>query len=203
MTAGTELEREVMGLRPGRRPAQPKPIELTHAEELELAKAKAGRVEWVGPGVAAYILGISKEALKKRRLRGEGVVPEHRAARSNKHGVRYRWSSVIRCGGAERFQSEVLAERLEDVVNVLKKLGLAGLERELPWAFTDDGCIRGLAGFHTDLLAMPLSTIEALGRPWLSVEDRTPFHELAVQSLSNGLAAVQMSAERQNVKAGS
>uniref|UniRef100_UPI00404518BB hypothetical protein n=1 Tax=Stenotrophomonas sp. 3(2025) TaxID=3456023 RepID=UPI00404518BB len=74
MTAGTELEREVMGLRPGRRPAQPKPIELTHAEELELAKAKAGRVEWVGPGVAAYILGISKEALKKRRLRGEGVV---------------------------------------------------------------------------------------------------------------------------------
>lgn len=56
MTAGTELDKELMGLRPGRRPAQPKPIELTQAEELELAKAKAGRVEWVGPGVAAYIL---------------------------------------------------------------------------------------------------------------------------------------------------
>lgn len=184
MTAGTELDKEVMGLRPGRRPAQPKPIELTQAEELELAKAKAGRVEWVGPGVAAYILGISKEALKKRRLRDEGVVPEHRAARSNKHGVRYRWSSVVRCGGAERFQSEVLAERLEDVVKVLKKLGLAGLERDLPWAFTEEQRIRGLSGFYPKLPAAPLSLNEALRRSWVSVEDRAPFHDLVVQSLS-------------------
>ncbi|QGL96390.1 hypothetical protein FEO90_06170 [Stenotrophomonas maltophilia] len=189
MTAGTELDREVMGLRPGRRPARPKPIELTQAEELELAKAKAGRVEWVGPGVAAYILGISKEALKKRRLRGEGVVPEHRAARSNKHGVRYRWSSVVRCGGAERFQSEVLAERLEDVVKVLKKLGLAGLERDLPWAFEGEGRIKGLSAFYPRLRAMPHSLSQALRQPWTSAEDRQTFHDLAVQSLSEGLAA--------------
>lgn len=189
MTAGTELDKEVMGLRPGRRPAQPKPIELTRAEELELAKAKAGRVEWVGPGVAAYILGISKEALKKRRLRGEGVVPEHRAARSNKHGVRYRWSSVVRCGGAERFQSEVLAERLEDVVKVLKKLGLAGLERDLPWAFEGEGRIKGLSAFYSRLRAMPLSLNQALRQPWTSAEDRQTFHDLAIQSLSEGLAA--------------
>lgn len=187
MTAGTELDKEVMGLRPGRRPAQPKPIELTRAEELELAKAKAGRVEWVGPGVAAYILGISKEALKKRRLRGEGVVPEHRAARSNKHGVRYRWSSVVRCGGAERFQSEVLAERLEDVVKVLKRLGLAGLERDLPWAFTEERRITGLSGFYPKLPAAPLSINEALRRPWTSTEARAPLHDLCFETLSDAL----------------
>ncbi|WP_099475840.1 hypothetical protein [Stenotrophomonas muris] len=197
MTAGTELDKELMGLRPGRRPAQPKPIELTQAEELELAKAKAGRVEWVGPGVAAYILGISKEALKKRRLRGEGVVPEHRAAKSNKHGVRYRWSSVVRCGGAERFQSEVLAERLEDVVEVLKKLGLAGLERDLPWAFTGEGRIKGLADFHPYLPAIPLPTSEALRRPWVSLEGRTPFDDMAARSLSAAEAEAMRAAEWQ------
>lgn len=72
MTSGTEPYGEMMGLRPGRRPAQPKPIELTPAEELELAKAKAGRVEWVGPGVAAYILdfeGSSQEASTPWRRR--------------------------------------------------------------------------------------------------------------------------------------
>ncbi|HHA2422557.1 TPA: hypothetical protein ACOD9U_000334 [Stenotrophomonas maltophilia] len=196
MTTATEPDAELMGLRPGRPPGQPKPIELTPAEELELAKAKAGRVEWVGPGVAAYMLGISKEALKKRRLRGEGVVPEHRAARSNKHGVRYRWSSVVRCGGAERFQSEVLAERLEDVVKVLKKLGLAGLERDLPWAFTAEGRIRGLGRFHPQLLAEPLSLKRALRQPWTSTEDRRPFQDLAFRLLSAGLAAARRAAKR-------
>lgn len=200
MTSGTEPYGEMMGLRPGRRPAQPKPIELTPAEELELAKAKAGRAEWVGPGVAAYILGISMEALKKRRLRGEGVVPEYRAARSNKHGVRYRWSSVVRCGGAERFQSEVLAGRLEDVVEVLKKLGLKGLEQDLPWAFTEDGRIRGLASFHSQLPATPLCISEALGRPWKSSRERELFHNLAIQSLSDGLAAALKAAARQSAE---
>lgn len=202
MTTATEPDGELMGLRPGRPPSQPKPIELTPAEELELAKAKAGRVEWVGPGVAAYMLGISKEALKKRRLRGEGVVPEHRAARSNKHGVRYRWSSVVRCGGAERFQSEVLAERLEDVVEVLKKLGLAGLERDLPWAFTAEGSIRGLGRFHPQLLAEPLSLNEALRLPWVSMDDRLPFHQLAVQSLSGGLEANVLVAKQRDAAEG-
>ena len=190
MTTATEPDGEMMGLRPGRRPARPKPIELAPAEELELAKAKAGRVEWVGPSVAAYILGISKEALKKRRPRGEGVVPEHRAVRSNKHGVRYRWSSVVRCGGAERFQSEVLAERLEDVVKVLKKLDLAGLERELPWAFTDEGRIKGLSGFYPTLKAVPLLLNESLRRPWMTGKDCLPFHHLAHELLSEGLTLV-------------
>lgn len=136
---------DILGGRPGRPSKDPKPLALTAAEEDEFSKARSGKLEWVGPGVAAYVLGISKDALKKRRQRNEGLVPEHKPVRSNRQGAQYRWSSVVRCAGAERIQSDVLAQRLDDVVAALKKLGLEGLEKDLPglttapiawWGFT-------------------------------------------------------------------
>lgn len=176
-------ENGLMGGRPGRPPKAPGPLALTVTEEEELAKAKAGAREWVGPGVAAYMLGISKDALKKRRQRNEGLIPEHRQAKSNRQGAQYRWSSVVRCAGAERIQSDVLAQRLDDVVAALKKRGLAGLEQDLPWAYNHADRLVGFASLHPQLPARALTVLEALDAPWVSCEARQPFHDWAMGEL--------------------
>jgi len=183
-------ENGLLGARPGRPPKTPGPLALTATEEEELAKAKAGGREWVGPGVAAYMLGISKDALKKRRQRNEGLIPEHRPAKSNRQGAQYRWSSVVRCAGAERFQSDVLAQRLDDIVAALKKRGLEGLEQDLPWAYNHGDRLVGFASLHAELPARALTVLEALEIPWVSSEARQPFHNWAMDVLQSAAESV-------------
>ena len=183
-------ENGLLGGRPGRPPKTPGPLALTATEEEELAKAKAGGREWIGPGVAAYMLGISKDALKKRRQRNEGLIPEHRPAKSNRQGAQYRWSSVVRCAGAERFQSDVLAQRLDDIVAALKKRGLEGLELDLPWAYNHADRLVGFASLHPNLPARALTVLEALEIPWVSSEARQPFHNWAMDVLQSAAESV-------------
>lgn len=179
-------------VRPGRPARKPRShAELSPAEERELAAAKQGKREWVGPGLCAYMLGISKEALKKRRQRRDGLLPEHKEARSNREGAKYRWSSVARCAGAERFQSEVLAERLEDVAALLRRHGIAALPSDLPWAADAQGRLVGLSALHPGLVAQPLSFEEALSRPWVSEGIRAPYHRLASDLLNDAAARVR------------
>lgn len=180
---------DILGGRPGRPPTNPSPTVLTKAEDDELSKANEGKREWVGPGVTAYMLGISKDALKKRRQRNEGLIPEHRQAKSNRQGAQYRWSSVKRCAGAERVQSDVLAQRLDDFVAALKKRGLEGLEEDLPWAFNGADRLVGLSTLHPHMPARALTVLEALDAPWVNGEARQPFHEWA-------MGVLQVAAER-------
>ena len=188
---------DILPVRPGRTPREARtPTELTPAEENELAAAKQGKREWVGPGVTAYMLGITKETLKKRRQRRDGLVPEHREATSNRGGTKYRWSSVARCAGAERLQNDVLAQRLEDVVALLVKKGIAVLGADLPWAFDARGRLVGLAVFHPGLLAAPLSVLEALEEPWVSELIRAPYHAMAIEVLEKSKAIVLTSREK-------
>lgn len=186
---------DILGGRPGRPSKKPKPLALTAAEDEEFSRAKSGKLEWVGPGVAAYMLGISKDALKKRRQRNEGLIPEHKPVKSNRQGAQYRWSSVRRCAGAERIQSDVLAQRLDDVVAALKKLGLEGLEKDLPWAYSRADRLVGFASLHPQLPARALTVLEALDAPWVSSEARQPFHDWAMGVLHSAAESAAKAAD--------
>ncbi|MGM1041681.1 hypothetical protein [Stenotrophomonas sepilia] len=188
---------------------------MTAAEDEELSKAKSGKLEWVGPGVAAYMLGISKDALKKRRQRNEGLIPEYRPVKSNRQGAQYRWSSVDRCAGAERMTRStlplaqavepypgaesippnVLAQRLDDVAAVLEKLGIEGLERHLPWAYNRADRLVGFASLHPRLPARALTLLEALDAPWVSSEARQPFHDWAMGVLHSAAESAARAAD--------
>ncbi|HDX0955642.1 hypothetical protein GIW57_03400 [Stenotrophomonas sp. PA-6-5C] len=206
---------DILGGRPGRPSKDPKPLALTAAEEDEFSKARSGKLEWVGPGVAAYVLGISKDALKKRRQRNEGLIPEYRPVKSNRQGAQYRWSSVERCGGAERMTRStlplvqavepyagaecippnVLAQRLDDVVALLKKLGVEGLKKDLAWAYNDADRLVGFASLHPQLPARALTLLEALDAPWVSSEARQPFHDWAMGVLHSAAESAAKAAD--------
>lgn len=188
-----EDEPQWLPVRKGRPPATRGPVTLTPAEEDELAAAKANKRVHVGPGVTAYMLGISKDTLKKRRQRGVGMVPDHVPAKSNRDGVAYVWASVVRCAGAERFSQDVLLQQIEalkqraddqDAVMealraALKDQGLAGLEQALPWAVREDQRIQGLALLHPELPAIPRTLMAALECPWVNEAARQPYQKIA------------------------
>ena len=192
-----------MGGRPGRPPKNPGPFALTYTEDIELSQAIEGKREWVGPGVTAFLLGISKDALKKRRQRNEGLIPVHRPARSNRQGVQYRWSSVRECVDAEGYQRSILQERLtkvedrlastekslEEALLALSRAGVAGLKKKLPMAVNESDRLLGLAMFHPHFPARALTALEALDAPWVSSEARQPFHDWA-------MGVLQAAAER-------
>jgi len=198
-------------VRKARPPAKIRQTGLSQAEEDELAAAKANKRTHVGPGVAAYMLGISKDTLKKRRQRGAGLVPDHVAAKSNRDGAAYVWASVVRCAGAERFDQNVLVERTDvlkqrtDALDkqsdalaaavdalrfALRLQGAGGLEQEISWATSSDRRIMGLAALHPTLPATPMSLLEALQAHWSSDAVRQPYHQVAVELLSSAERAV-------------
>lgn len=192
------------GRRPGRPPKNPGPFVLTYSEDVELTQAIDGKREWVGPGVAAYMLGISKDALKKRRQRNEGLIPVHRPARSNRQGVQYRWSSVRECRDAEWYQRSMMDERLRrtedrlesaekllaEALAALRQAGIPGLEQKLPMALNDSDRLMGLAVFHPHRPARALTVLEALEIPWVSSEARQPFHDWAMDVLQSNAESV-------------
>ena len=168
---------------------------MTPAEQDELVAAKANKRIHVGPGVTAYMLGISKDTLKKRRQRGVGLVPDHVPAKSNREGVAYVWASVVRCAGAERFTQDVLIQQIEALKQradeqaavvealraALKQQGLAGTEQEVSWAVREDQRIQGLALLHPELPAIPRTLVVALESPWVDEATRQPYEEIAIE----------------------
>lgn len=95
-------------------------ITLNSAQEEELKNARAGRVEWVSPAVAAYELGLSTEGLKKRRQGASGgVVPEHK-----KHGLtyRYKWTSIRAQSADVDHLQKVQSDLMEQVVKLREAL---------------------------------------------------------------------------------
>lgn len=202
-----EDEPQWLPVRKGRPPATRGPVTLTPAEEDELAAAKANKRIHVGPGVTAYMLGVSKDTLKKRRQRGVGLVPDHVPAKSNREGVAYVWASVVRCAGAERFSQDVLIQQIgvlkqraddqdaemEALRAALKERGLAGLEQELPWAVrAEDKRVVGLAQLHPQHIASPMTLTNALQMLWISDQARDPYHALAVDLLRDIAARVDI-----------
>lgn len=203
-----------MPVKRGRRSVAPGPLTLTPAEETELAAARANKRSHVGPGVAAYMLGISKDTLKKRRQRGTGLVPEFAPAKSNRDGAAYLWSSVVRCAGAERFDQSILIERtdvlkqradamdkqsdelavvLEALRSALRRQGLPGLEQQISWAVSSDTRVMGLAVLHPMLPAAPMTLADALHAQWSNGAVRQPYHEIAVELLRSAEQAVSES----------
>lgn len=187
------------------RPAKDPGLKLTPAQQAEYGRAKAGKEEWVSAAVAAYMLGISTDTLRKRRQRKVGgLLPEYQAPKSNRQGARYRWSSVQRCampGHDDRLEeqrrevdrlrvsNEALGQELADVKDLLAQLlardgaGLKTLVTQSFWAVDEHQYIQGLAALHAGCAYQPLTWLEALTRPWTHERDREPYHRVASQRL--------------------
>lgn len=194
----------ILGSNPRGRP-RTKPVgQLTPSQEDEYAKARAGQVEWVSAAVAAYMLGISVDTLRKRRQRkASGLVPEWQEPKSNRQGARYRWSSVQRCampGHDDRLEEQRRkVEQLQDQVEALLRavLGESGagaqaLAKTQAWAVDEKQRVLGLAVLHPSHPFQPLDWIEALTRPWVSESARQPYHhaaELRLDEARHGLTA--------------
>lgn len=194
----------ILGSNPRGRP-RTKPVgQLTPSQEAEYAKARAGQAEWVSAAVAAYMLGISVDTLRKRRQRNAiGLLPEWQEPKSNRQGARYRWSSVLRCampGHDDRLEEQRRkVEQLQDQVEALLRavLGESGagaqaLAKTQAWAVDEKQRVLGLAVLHSSHPFQPLDWIEALTRPWVSESARQPYHhaaELRLDEARHALAA--------------
>lgn len=184
----------ILGSNPRGRP-RTKPVgQLTPSQEDEYAKAKAGQVEWVSAAVAAYMLGISVDTLRKRRQRkASGLLPEWQEPRSNRQGARYRWSSVRRCampGYDDRLDEQRRkVEQLQDQVAHMEALlravlaesgaGAQALAKTQAWAVDEEQRVLGLAALHPSHPFQPMDWMEALARPWVSEPARQPYHHAA------------------------
>lgn len=208
----------ILGSNPRGRP-RTKPVgQLTPSQEDEYAKAKAGQAEWVSAAVAAYMLGISVDTLRKRRQRkASGLVPEWQEPKSNRQGARYRWSSVQRCAlpghddrlDEQRRELERLREasrtheqRMADMEALLRAVlaeggaGAQALAKTQAWAVDEEQRVLGLAALHPSHPFQPMDWMEALARPWVSEPARQPYHhaaELRLDEVRHALTARPLS----------
>lgn len=188
---------------------------LTAAQECEYGKAKAGELEWVSPAIAAYVLGISTETLKKRRQRGE--IPPHAVSRDApvRLGARFRWAWVIEHAGHQRtveLTTEVAELRREtdrlaaevrnqgalisELVDMLRKGGGARsllLERE--WSEDAQQRIIGLAEKVAGKTKRSLSWMDALAQPWANLAAMEPYALAADKLLDQLLLQLRESSD--------
>lgn len=192
----------------GRRHGGPK---LTPAQEREYGKAKAGSLEWVSPAVAAYVLGITTETLKKRRQRGD--IPANAVSHDARArvGARYRWSWLTRNGplgpAAElasevkelrskndqleadvRHQNAVISELLDIL---LKSGGSRGLLVEREWSADAQRQLIGLADKVAGKMTRRMSWLDALAAPWATLEVMEPYVLAADQLLDRLLEGLR------------
>lgn len=188
---------------------------LNDAQEEELKDAKAGRVEWVSPAVAAYMLGISTEGLKKRRQGASGgVVPEHK-----KHGKSfvYKWTSLLAQSAEVDHLQKVQSDLMEQVAQLrealsqerqatqkrdalfgqlLSRLGidLDALAVMTLWATDHEGRLTSHAAVADGETwaqvkegrhSATLTWMEALRAPWRHENDREPYHQAALAVLEH------------------
>ncbi|MFZ7095511.1 hypothetical protein ACOPJQ_08530 [Luteimonas dalianensis] len=157
--------------------------------------------------VAAYMLGISSDTLRKRRQRkASGLLPEWQEPKSNRQGARYRWSSVQRCampGHDDRLEEqrrkvEQLQDQVADMEALLRAVlaesgaGAQALAKTQAWAVDEKQRVLGLAALHPSHPFQPLDWIEALTRPWVSESARQPYHhaaELRLDEVRHALTA--------------
>ena len=184
---------------------------LTLAQQDEMARARSGQRQWVGPAVAAYMLGISQDTLRKRRQRKvAGKVPAWEPAKSNRQGVRDVWSSVERCANPahddvlekQTRDIEALKRQLHDQQELLRRLlerngqGLQALATDHAWAVDDDQRVVGLAVCNPGMSWRPMSWHEALLAAWDAEASRQPYHDAAAGLLERvRLACVASNAD--------
>lgn len=110
-----ERDPNILGLpvRPGRPRADPLASpKLSPAQERELADAEAGKLEWVSPAVAAYKLGITVDALAKRRQLDHPDTPRWKQTTPGGK-VFYRWDYFHRLRPVQHIEVEALRRELE------------------------------------------------------------------------------------------
>lgn len=188
---------------------------LTASQESEYGKAKAGKLEWVSPAVAAYVLGISTETLKKRRQRGD--IPARAVSQDApvRVGAKYRWAWVIEHaspqqtveltkeiaelrGETNRLVAEVHKQGalIAELVDMLRKAGGArGLLLEREWSEDAQQRLIGLAEKVPGRTNRQLSWLQALAQPWANLAAMEPYALAADKLLDQLLLQLRESSD--------
>ncbi|MFY2764288.1 hypothetical protein [Arenimonas sp. MALMAid1274] len=182
------------------------PPALSKKHERELADAEAGKLEWVSPAVAAHMLGITPDALAKRRKQGSEETPTWKQAKEDGK-VFYRWDYFHRIQPAQKSELDLLKQKVASLEakkseNDLLKQKVASLEAKLDellrrrgmsllalntmalWAVNADDLVVGHAAVSEGMGLVGYTWLEALAAPWVSEGARHPY-DAAVVGLLN------------------
>lgn len=189
-----ERDPNILGLpvRPGRPRADPLASpKLSPAQERELADAEAGKLEWVSPAVAAFKLGITVDALAKRRQLGHPDTPPWKQTTPGGK-VFYRWDYFHRIRPAQHSEVESLRQRVTSlegmVVALLRHAGVSldALNTMALWAVDERERLVGHASLLEAADVVAYTWLEALQQPWTSEEARAPY-DVAMRDLLNDI----------------
>lgn len=183
---------------------------LTPSQERELAEARAGMREWVGPAVAAQQLGISTDALAKRRQNKSKDTPKWKQGGGEKAAgkTQYLWADIERIRPMraedlawlrkehERLKGELERSRQAQAATqaALRKvaehvgLDLGGLNTLTYWATDERDRITGHAALMGLDRVAPYTWLEALEVPWIDSDARAPYAALAIGVLEQAHA---------------
>lgn len=173
--------------RPKQDPLAPPALSKKH--ERELADAEAGKLEWVSPTVAAFKLGITPDALAKRRKQRSEDTPTWKQAKEDGK-VFYRWDYFHRFLPAQKSELDLLKKKVASleaiVLELLRKEGksLTALNIMALWAVNADDLVLGHAAVSEGAGLVGYTWLEALAAPWVSEGARHPY-DAAVVGLLN------------------
>lgn len=207
-----ERDPNILGLpvRPGRPRADPLASpKLSPAQERELADAEAGKLEWVSPAVAAYKLGITVDALAKRRQLDHPDTPPWKQTTPGGK-VFYRWDYFHRIRPVQQIEVEALRHEIglvkgdlasmkELVLVLLRHTGLSldALRTMANWTLDERGRLAGHALLLEGREILGFTCVgytwqEALEQPWVSEAAWNPYAAAVLEFLADARLRVAL-----------